>query len=149
MSVIFSKSCEYATQAILFLASQKKQEPVLLRDISDALQVPHHFLNKVLQNLTRDGLVASHKGSTGGFTLGRSATRITLADIVRAVDGDSFLDACVLGFPRCGDTAPCPVHNQWIKAKHIVTDMLNTKTVAQLGKHVGTKLALIKLLKEK
>lgn len=149
MSLIFSKSCEYATQAILFLAKKKSHDPVLLRDISEALQIPHHFLNKVLQLLSRDGLIVSQKGSNGGFALGRDAKTITLSDIVRAVDGEAFLNECVLGFPQCGDPNPCPVHKQWLLAKTNIIDMLNQRTVDDLSNGLQGKLDLIEQLKNK
>lgn len=143
MSLIFSKSCEYALQASLFLAKQPKDQFVLLRDISDKLDIPHHFLSKVLQTLTRADIVASFKGANGGFTLARPSHEIHLIEIVRAVDGDKFLDECVLGFPGCGDKNPCPVHQQWKRAKEIILAMLYKKTLAELGRGLEPKLDLI------
>jgi len=146
VSVIFSKSCEYAFQAVLYLASRPQNEPILLREVSDRLDIPHHFLSKVLQTLSRDGIVTSYKGATGGFVLGRSPKEIKLIDIVRATDGEKFLDDCVLGFPGCGDQNPCSVHHTWKKAKKILLDMLNTKNVAQLSKEIDAKLELVQQL---
>jgi len=91
MPVIFSKSCEYALQAALYLAQQPQGKPVLLRDVSDRLNIPHHFLSKVLQSLTRDAIIVSSKGANGGFQLGRLPKDITLVDIVRAIDGEKYL----------------------------------------------------------
>ncbi|MBI4428900.1 MAG: Rrf2 family transcriptional regulator [Ignavibacteriales bacterium] len=143
MSLIFSKSCEYALQASLFLAQQPKDEYLLLRDISESLNIPHHFLSKVLQTLSRSGVVVSLKGANGGFSLARSPKEIKLIEIVRAIDGDKFLDDCILGFPGCGDKNPCPVHAQWKRAKEIVLNILNEKTLAVLGKELDPKLDLI------
>ncbi|MEW6510383.1 MAG: RrF2 family transcriptional regulator [Bacteroidota bacterium] len=146
MSLIFSKSCEYGLQAVLYLARQTGEQPVLLRDIADRLDIPYHFLSKVLQTLTRDGIVVSFKGTNGGFLLGQSPTDIALIDIVRAVDGDKFLDNCVLGFPACADRTPCPVHDQWKRAKEIILAFLRKKTLAELGKELDPKLNLIQKL---
>ena len=143
MSLIFSKSCEYALQASLFLARQPKGEFVLLREISDTLDIPHHFLSKVLQALTRADVVTSYKGANGGFTLARPSKDIYLMAIVRAMDGDKFLEECVLGFPGCDDRTPCPVHPQWKRAKEIVMNMLQKKTLAGLSKELEPKLDLI------
>ncbi len=149
MPVLFSRSCEYATQAVLLLARAPQGKPVLLREISASLGIPHHFLNKVLQLLTRDGVVVSHKGTRGGFTLGRSPEEIRLSEITRAVDGESFLGGCVLGFPSCSDEVPCPVHSEWQRAKDITLNMLNEKTVAALSKNLGDKLKMIEQCKKK
>lgn len=141
---LFSKSCEYAIQALLYLAYKEREgRPVLLREISDSLRIPHHFLNKVLQQLTRDGILVSHKGVLGGFSLGRQGCEITLIDVVKAVDGDRFLTGCALGFPGCGDENPCPVHDRWQCAKQIILDMMSTKVVAELNKAMDGKLDLI------
>ena len=143
MSLIFSKSCEYALQASLFLGKQPKDQFVLLREISEKLNIPHHFLSKVLQTLTRADIVMSYKGANGGFTLARPSRDIHLMEIVRAVDGDKFLEECVLGFPGCNDRTPCPVHPQWKRAKEIILNMLHKKTLAELSKELEPKLDLI------
>lgn len=149
MSVIFSKSCEYALQASLYLARQPEGEFVLLRDISERLGIPHHFLSKVLQMLARGEILTSSKGATGGFALAHSSKEISLIDVVRAVDGEKFLDECVLGFPGCGDKHPCPVHPQWKRAKEIVLNILHKKTLAELSKELDPKLDLIDQLVER
>jgi Rrf2 family protein len=134
MPLIFSKSCEYAIQAVLFLAKNAHGRPMLLQDISTGLEIPHHFLGKVMQRLSRDGIVESHKGANGGFNLKRPPHQIALNDIVQSVDGESFLNCCVLGFPRCDECNPCPSHPQWKRAKKTILEMLNRKTLAVLGK---------------
>ncbi len=129
------------------MASKPEGEPTLLREISDGLQIPHHFLNKVLQQLTKQGLVVSHKGTNGGFTLGRPADEITLWDIVRAVEGETVLEGCVLGFPGCNDKSPCPVHHQWKLAQAVLSGMLNEKSVGELGVTLHTKLKYLQQLR--
>lgn len=143
MSIIFSKSCEYGLQATLYLARQPKDSPAHLREIATDLNIPYHFLNKVLQTLTRDRIIVSQKGANGGFALARSPEQIHLIDIVRAVDGQAFLDGCVLGFSACGDETPCPVHDRWKSAKGVILDMLQQKTLAELAKGLDGKLAFI------
>ncbi len=140
MAIIFSRSCEYGIQAVLYLARRGKKRSVLLREISDSLGIPHHFLSKVLQLLSRRGIVISQKGSTGGFTLAQPLNRITLADIMKAIDGEALLTECVLGFPECDPRNPCPAHNKWKEAKTIISSMLNQKTIGDLSKGFNKKL---------
>lgn len=142
--ILFSKSCEYALQALLYLAYEGKGEPILLRKISNALHIPHHFLSKILHQLVNGGILVSNKGVSGGFGLARSADVITLGDVVKAVDGEGFLHECVLGFAGCADEDPCPVHNQWKPAKQIILRMMSSKSIAKLSKDMGGKLELIK-----
>ncbi|MBM4165317.1 MAG: Rrf2 family transcriptional regulator [Ignavibacteria bacterium] len=143
MSTIFSKSCEYALQSMLYIARKAKNQPILLRDISTELNIPYHFLSKVLQNLVRDGLVVSHRGINGGFFLGRSAEEITLFDIICAIEGKTFFDNCILGFPKCSDEYPCPAHFQWKDAKSILLEVFQRKTVAELSIALDPKLELV------
>lgn len=146
MSIIFSKSCEYGIQSVLYIAKVSGERPVLLKEISTALNIPHHFLSKILQTLTKNEIVISHKGFNGGFELAKKASEINIIDVVRAIDGESYLTDCVLGFPDCSDNNPCPVHNTWSKSKNIILDMLHNKTVEKLSKELDGKLNLIKTL---
>lgn len=143
MSAIFSRSCEYGIQAVLFLAKNAGGgAPIHLRTISGGLDVPHHFLSKILQTLVRDEIVISHKGQNGGFELGRPASEIPLTDIVEAIDGKGFLDRCVLGFSKCQEEEPCPAHDDWKPAKKLILAMLATRTVEDLSKGLDVKFAL-------
>jgi Rrf2 family protein len=140
MSMIFSRGCEYAFQAILYLASQPPERPILQRDISSALNIPPHFLGKVLQLLSRSNLVISQKGKSGGFVLGRAAEDIYLYDILEATDGAACLDGCILGFSECGDENPCPLHPQWKQNKEKIIEMLQSRNTEELSKELQVKL---------
>lgn len=143
MSIILSKGCEYALQAVIFLATQSSNTPITQREISEALNIPRHFLGKILQLLARHQIVISYKGKTGGFVLGRPAKDIFPFHVIKAIDGANFLDQCVLGFPRCDDDCPCPVHDEWKRAKEIINQMLRNKNIEQLSKKIDIKLKFI------
>ena len=99
---------------MLYLA--QRQEPsgyVSVQTIGKALCISPAFLTKVFQRLTDVGLTESMKGPRGGVRLARGPEQITLADIVRAIDGDELFTQCILGLPGCGEDKPCPVHDQW------------------------------------
>ncbi len=134
MSVIFSRACEYAIQAVIYLAIKSDQHPVSIKEISDQLNIPTHFLGKILQNLTQDQLVASFKGPGGGFKLGKTAEEITLMQIVASIDGMELATRCVVGFPQCSETHPCPVHDYWRSIRNDIQKMLIQQTVAELVK---------------
>lgn len=145
MSVLFSRSCEYAIQAVLYLSNREREGagPVHLKEISSALRIPHHFLSKLLQTLTHNEIAVSWKGLNGGFELVRPPNRIKLIDIVDAIDGKEFLDKCVLGFSHCDENNACPVHSYWKQAKNYIRDMLNDKTIHDLSKELDEKLKSI------
>ncbi|MFQ6607634.1 MAG: RrF2 family transcriptional regulator [Fidelibacterota bacterium] len=143
MSLIFSRSCEYALQSIIYLAAQPPGKPSLQRDISKALNIPPHFLGKILQSLTHHEIVSSQKGKSGGFILNKPADEISLMTVVKITDGDLFLEKCVIGFPGCDDDNACPLHSQWSAAKKIIMQMLKNKHVAELSEELKTKLDYI------
>lgn len=149
MSILFSKSCEYGIQSSLFLARNNGRGPVHLRDLSQGLNIPHHFLSKILQTLSRDGIIHSQKGLNGGYVLGRPASRIFMGDIVRSIDGERLLNQCVVGFPTCGEGYPCAVHSLWMEAKNIILTILQTRTIEDLAKEMDKKWNLVNELSKR
>lgn len=126
-------------QAVLFIARGSEKPFVPLTDISRSMSIPHHFLSKVLQTLVHQGLVISNKGSNGGFQLARSGNEITVYEIVRAIDGDFLLKSCMLGFSKCDDDNPCPLHDTWSAARKQIVDMICSKTIGELSTKLETQ----------
>ena len=133
MSVIFSRQCEYALQAILYLAMKQDGQATSIRELTAELNTPYYFLAKILQDLAHRGLLKSYKGLGGGFVLARSSHEITLIEVIEAIDGNGFMQQCVLGFPECSKTSPCALHDQWGKTRDEMFNVLNLKTVAELA----------------
>lgn len=140
MSAIFSKKCEYALQAILYLASREKDENISARDISKKLGIPKEFISKILQSLVHVKIVGSKKGKDGGFYLAKSPSKIRLIDIVEAIDGNEIFTTCVLGFPNCSSSSPCPVHVKWNKLRNMAYDMLSSETIDKFKDKVIKKI---------
>lgn len=134
MSLIFSRQCEYALQAVLYLALKPAGQMTSIKELTRALKIPYHFLGKILQDLTRKGLLASHKGPTGGFSLDMPAKDITLFHIVDAIDGADFTRTCVLGFPECSGKNPCAAHEQWAGLREGIYQMLVGRNIAEMAK---------------
>lgn len=141
MTVIFSKKCEYGMQAILYLAAQEKGMLVSSDEISKVLKIPREFISKILQSLRDSGLVFSSKGKSGGFSLAKEPSRIKLIDVVAAIDGLDIFESCVLGFPECSPTHPCPVHETWGVLRTQTYDMLTKETVDKLKEKTLHKIS--------
>lgn len=137
MSLILSKQAEYALRAVLYISAQPPEAHTNTKVLSKSLKIPHHFLGKILQPLARRGILHSLKGPNGGFRLGKSPERITLFQIVDAIDGSSFTSGCVLGFPSCSDSNPCPLHNSWAGLRDGIRDMLADRTIAEIAGSIG------------
>jgi Rrf2 family iron-sulfur cluster assembly transcriptional regulator len=129
---MLSKSCIYGLQAVLYLASQKQDGYVSIREISDSLGFSYAFLTKVLQELTRRGLLQSLRGPHGGVVLARPAEEITLAEIVEAIDGPRLFEACILGLPTCGSDQPCLLHERWAPLRGEIEALFGETTIREM-----------------
>lgn len=136
MSIIFSRQCEYALQAVLYLASKPSEAVTSITELASKAAVPSPFLAKILQHLTHQKLLVSSKGRAGGFKLAKPAREITLFQIVEAIDGSDFLQACVLGFPSCSDRNSCALHLKWSKLREGIFEMLKSRNIAEMAKEM-------------
>jgi Rrf2 family iron-sulfur cluster assembly transcriptional regulator len=133
MSIFFSRQCEYGVQAVLYLALQQPGRMTSIRQLTGRLGIPYHFLAKILQDLTRKGLLISLKGPAGGFALANPPEQITLLDVIEAIDGSGFLRQCILGFSDCSDATPCSVHRKWAALRAQLRSMLTSRNIARMA----------------
>jgi Rrf2 family transcriptional regulator, iron-sulfur cluster assembly transcription factor len=134
MSIVFSRQCEYALQAVSYLALQPEGNMTSIKELSSKLKIPYHFLAKILQNLSNKKLLVSQKGPSGGFALALTPEKITLFHIVEAIDGDDLTKRCVMGFSQCSGKSPCAVHSHWEKLREGISSMLINKSIAEMVK---------------
>lgn len=137
MSLIFSRECEYAIQSVLYLALRSPEERTPIRELARRLDIPYHFLGKILQRLTRKGLLVSDRGPMGGFALSMPPENITLFHVVEAIDGTAFTQNCVLGFSECTPEKPCAVHNDWSALREGIYQMLIRKNIAAMAQQMN------------
>lgn len=133
MSLIFSREAEYAIQALIYLAKKEPDKWVSITEIANNLQIPKHYLGKILQKLVQKKLLLSRKGISGGFNLWKDPINISLYDIVEAIDGDDYRTGCVIGFPDCSHTNPCPIHDKWKILRDEFVKMIKNKNLNQLA----------------
>lgn len=139
---MFSKSCEYAIKATIFIATQCcKEYKVGLKEIAKEIDSPIAFTAKILQVLVKNEIIKSSKGVGGGFyIIKESLNQITLLNIVSAIDGDSVFLKCGLGLSNCSEDHPCPVHEKFKFVKKDLIFMLENTTLEELstGIKMGT-----------
>jgi Rrf2 family protein len=134
---MFSKSCEYALQAVLYVTLHSENSRAIgLKEISDSQQIPLHFLSKILQILVKHKVLSSTKGPSGGFKLLKSAKSLKLIKIVEIIDSLEILDRCGIGLKKCSDETPCPIHFEYKLVKEKTKELLNTKSLFQLCEDV-------------
>ncbi len=130
---MFSKSCEYGLQAILYIALHASSERrVGLQEIAENQEIPSHFLSKILQILVKQKLLSSTKGPNGGFILNKKPEDITLLEVIAAIDGLDIFDRCGIGLKTCSDEVPCPIHNKFKFLRENIRDTLANETLADL-----------------
>ena len=127
---MISQTVEYALRAAVYLADQAP-EPRTTDQIAKITRVPHAYLSKVLQGLARAGLVASQRGLHGGFVLARPADRLTILEVVNAVDPIRRIRECPLGIATHG-TILCPLHRRLDEALASVEKAFAESTLAEV-----------------
>ena len=131
--MILSRTSQYAVQAMIYMATQAPNAPVLNKDIAARLNVPAPYLAKILQSLSKGGLLYSFRGRLGGFCLREDAAQVSLMQLLLLTEGADFTQSCLLGLKRCSDETACPVHARWLPIKEKVIEMLNQMSLAELA----------------
>ena len=142
---MFSKTCEYAIRAMILIAQKsKKGSKTGIKEIAKNIDAPEYFIAKILHDLGRKGIVQSLKGPTGGFFITRPGFDMSLADIVKAVDGEKLFTGCGLGLPYCSEKKPCPIHNEFKKVRMEIYNVLQEAKLGELQEQLENKMAFLK-----
>lgn len=127
---MFSQTVEYALRAVCFLAGQAPAARTT-DQIAMATRVPKPYLSKVLQGLSRGGIVHSQRGLGGGITLVKTPDQLTVLEVVNAVDPICRIQECPLGLAAHG-VRLCPLHKRMDNALAMIEDSFRTSTLAEI-----------------
>ena len=143
---MFSKTCEYGIKATLYVAHQSLlNNRTSLKDISKAIDSPEAFTAKILQILSKNGILKSTKGPTGGFEIEQeNREKIKLSDIVFAIDGNKLYKGCGLGLKECNSLKPCPMHDKFMSIRDDLKLMLETTSIEELANGLNDGLSFLK-----
>jgi len=134
---MFSKSCEYAIRASIFItAKSKKDERVSIKEIYRCIDAPESFTGKILQLLTNGNIISSAKGPNGGFFATEIQQETELIKIVSLIDGNGLFEGCGLGLKSCTDEMPCPLHEDFRLVRSKVKSMLESNTLSSLSERI-------------
>jgi Rrf2 family iron-sulfur cluster assembly transcriptional regulator len=128
--MIYSRSAEYAIRSFVYLARVPGGKFTMAKTVAEKEQIPAHFLAKILQELTRKGLLRSSKGPSGGFALRTPASQIRLLDLVEALDGRVLAESL--------DQAPW-ILDSWKDLHSRIMDYLESNTIADVAKALDHK----------
>jgi len=131
---MFSKACEYAIRAMMYIFTHSGNgSKVGIKEIALHTDTPEPFVAKVLQILSRRGIVSSTKGPNGGFYMEAKSRNVPLIDIVSAIDGEDLFQRCGLGIKNCSERKPCPIHYQYKTIRDNLKEMLKNSTIQDLA----------------
>lgn len=133
---MFSQTTKYALRAVVWLAAHHNQPQTTL-EIAAHTRVPAGYLSKVLQALGRASLVNSQRGLHGGFTLTRPPHRISVLEVMNAVDPIERIETCPLGLKSHGKTL-CALHKRLDDAIAHIEKAFSQSTIAELLEEPAT-----------
>ena len=143
---MFTKACEYAIKASVYIIDNSlRNEKVSLKEVAKAIDSPEAYTSKILQQLSRKGIIQSDKGPTGGFSIDKTKIeQINLSTIVSAIDGDSIYNECGLGFHHCNESKPCLIHHQYKSIRNDLKTMLENTLLVDLSEDIDKGLSFLK-----
>lgn len=144
---MLSKTTEYAIRALVYIYIQNSQgERPGFKEIAKMIDSPEQFTGKVLQNLTRAGLVSSMKGRGGGFFFNEPTNPITLFKVIEALEGKAYFSKCGFGLKLCDTNNPCPLHNDYAPVRDSFFKIVNEKTIQSLANKIIKREAILNRL---
>lgn len=144
---MFSKACEYGIKATIFIAINSYDDRrVSPKEISKEIDSPPAFTAKILQDLVRHHIINSVKGAYGGFEIDKDTiSKIKLAQIVNAIDGDQIYKGCGLGLQSCNEAHPCPVHDKFKLVRDDLKFMLEQTSLEELALNITSGASFLKI----
>jgi Rrf2 family protein len=129
-----TKKADYGLIALKHLAVNAGEVSSSAKEIADCYGIPLPLLAKILQKLTKIGLLQSLPGTNGGYRLAREAHKITALEVIRAIDGPIILTSCFTAHGECGQSDKCTVREPLRKVHEGIVSLLNTITISDMSK---------------
>jgi Rrf2 family iron-sulfur cluster assembly transcriptional regulator len=131
-----TRAADYAVRVMIHLAGLPAGARTSRTELAVAAGCPEQFLSKVLQNLTRAGLVISHRGNTGGFELPELHRHASVLEVIEAVEGPIHLNICLQQDNACDRQSWCPAHLVWARAQQAMADVLRNTSISELARQI-------------
>jgi Rrf2 family protein len=130
-----TKKADYGLMALKYLAEQANAlvpRAQSAKDIAEAYHIPPQLLAKILQTLTRGGILVSHAGTNGGYALARPAHDISAFEVIRAIDGPLFITSCITIHGTCDLHGTCTIKEPLRKVNDSIKDLLSGIRISDL-----------------
>ena len=131
-----SRKVDYALRAAIHLANDEHRgKACSVPEIAEREGIPRQFLEKIIPDLIRSGLVRSRRGPHGGYVLARPAEEVTFKDVIEAVEGPISLNVCVGEHAECFLLGACGMNRVWVEGQRRVMELFQSTTIASV-RHV-------------
>jgi Rrf2 family protein len=135
---------DYAVRALSYLAGQPHGKIISRTDIEKSQDIPPYYLSKIMKDLVAGGLVYSHIGSKGGFTLAKPSSAISIKDVYETVERPLVLMECLdKGLRYCSFCSVCSQKSIWQEAQKILAEFLDRTSIAEIADRQGLKERLV------
>ena len=128
-----SKTTEYALRILTLMAAENEKKFSSLY-IHNELKIPKKYLQRLLTDLSKYGLIKSLQGRNGGFILAKKAKKIKIAEIIDAVEGFKKEPSCFFGFEKCARNKPCAMHDVWAKSQEDLIKILKSTSLDDISR---------------
>jgi Rrf2 family protein len=128
------RETDYAIRCVFYLCGLQGDDIAMADEISSAMDIPKSFTAKILQKLTRAGIVTSFQGVKGGFKISKEPDQISLLDVIVVIEGPLALNVCIDNEKACGLSRKCKVHPFWFKIRSGVENVFRDLTFDQFLK---------------
>jgi Rrf2 family protein len=130
-----TKKADYGLMALKYLAEHPEISALSAKDVADAYGIPAQLLAKILQQLTKSGLLKSHAGMNGGYALARDARQISAYEVIHAIDGPFFITSCTKGSNGCELTPSCTIKEPLARVNESIAEVLKSISIQDLAKY--------------
>lgn len=132
-----TRGADYGARGVIYLAKRPPDTVALVGDIASAEDLPSSYLAKIFQDLVKEGILRSHRGAKGGFSLERPAEEITLLEVIEAVDGPIGLCPCLVPSQGCERMDTCSLYPALAEAQEQLRGVLESRTFDYLAARDG------------
>ena len=144
---MFSKACEYAIKSVVYIAHEALAgRKTNVKQISEATNAPESFVAKILQPLSKKGILLSNKGKQGGYSIDLDKLeKIKLIEIVLITDGPDILTRCAFGLDKCSSEKPCPFHFKYKPIRESLEQSLSEISIYDMALKTEQGEAFLKI----
>lgn len=127
-----SNTSKYAIRILSYIAKNEDKKLQNAKELSEILEIPYKFLTKIMTDLVKKEFILSIRGREGGYKLARSASSISVLDILNAFNELTHYSECILGSQTCNPQKKCILHDQWAKPRAMIKQMFSETTLEKI-----------------